>query len=77
MPGGKHREKYLQLGLMVSYYRRLKGFSQEDLAAKVGCSRSHISTLEAPGQKTAVSLGSLLDIAEALEVPISQLFEIK
>ena len=66
-----------ELGLTVSYYRKMKGLSQAELAEKVGCSKGHISTLEAPGLKTSVSLESLFDIAEALEVPVAKFFEIK
>jgi DNA-binding XRE family transcriptional regulator len=77
LPGGQHHDQYVQLGLTVSYYRKMKGLSQAELAEKVGCSKGHISTLEAPGLKTSVSLESLFDIAEALEVPVAKFFEIK
>lgn len=75
--GGKHHDQYVQLGLTVSYYRKLKGLSQGELAEKAGCSRGHISALEAPGLKTSVSIESLLDISDALNVPVAKFFETK
>lgn len=75
VPGGKHHERYVRLGLTTAYYRKMKGLSQAELAAKVGCSLGHISSLEAPGMKTSVSLESLFDIADALEIPVGKLFD--
>jgi transcriptional regulator with XRE-family HTH domain len=77
VPGGKHHDQYVQLGLTVSFYRRMKGLAQKELAEKVGCSIAHISTLEAPGMKTSVSIESLFDIADALGVSVAKLFEMK
>jgi DNA-binding XRE family transcriptional regulator len=71
----RHKEKYIQMGLTVSYYRKLKGLSQEELADLVGCSRGHISGIEAPKMKTSVSLESLFDISDALGIPVGKLFE--
>jgi transcriptional regulator with XRE-family HTH domain len=73
----RHHGQYVQLGLTISYYRKLKGMTQQELGDIVGCSRTHISNLEAPKMKTSVSLGVLLDIANALGVPVSKLFETK
>ena len=77
LPGGQHHDQYVQLGLTVSFYRKMKGLSQKELAEKVGCSLAHISTLEAPGMKTSVSIESLFDIADALGVSVAKLFEMK
>ena len=38
--------KYIQLGLNIAYYRKLQGYTQEELAELTGISRSHISALE-------------------------------
>jgi len=73
----KHRDKYIQLGLNISYYRKLKKFSQEYLAELADISRTHLSNIEAPNVDKSVSLDVLFDIADALDVPVSKLFELR
>ena len=63
-----------QLGLTIAYYRKLKGFTQQDLADAAGLSRTHISNLEAPNMPTSISLEKLFDIADVLGVPGKQFF---
>lgn len=66
MTEDKRLKQLRELGLTISYYRKLKGLTQGQLASLVGLSRTHISNIEAPNIKTSISLDSLLDIAEAL-----------
>ena len=63
-----HIEKYRQIGLKIAYYRKLRGLTQEELAEKVGCTPAFIGHLEAPNIKKALSLDTLFDIAEVLEI---------
>lgn len=60
---------YRQIGLKISYYRKLKGITQEDLAYRINRSAAYIGHLEAPNIDKAVSLDTLFDIAKALEMP--------
>lgn len=39
--------KYIQIGLNVAYFRKMRGYSQEELAELVDISRSYISAIEA------------------------------
>ncbi len=71
------RKQFLQLGLTIGYYRRLKGMTQGDLGKAVGLSRTHISNLEAPGIKGSISLDKLFDIADVLGVPMAKLFDFR
>ena len=64
----KHHDKYKQLGLKISYYRKLKGFTQEALAERIDKDISFLGAVEAPNINRAVSLDTLFDIAEVLEV---------
>ena len=64
-----HIEQYLQLGLKISYYRKLKKLTQEQLAEKINCSAAFIGHVEAPNIQKAISLDTLFDIAAALDVP--------
>lgn len=68
-------EKYKLLGLNVSYYRRKKGLTQEQLAELVGKDRTHIGNLEVA--RSGVSLDVIFRIADALEVPVHKLFEFR
>lgn len=69
--------RYIQLGLNVSYYRKLRGYTQEELAEISGISRSHISAIEAPNIIHNVSLEVIFNIADALETDPYKLFEFR
>lgn len=73
----KHQDKLRMLGLTIAYYRKLKGMTQIALAEKVDISRTHISNIEAPNGTTSVSLDTLFDIADALEIPVKDLFDFR
>ena len=61
------------IGLNISYYRKLSGLSQLQLAEAVGISRTHISNIEAPNMHTSISLETLMDIADVLNIPVNSL----
>ena len=61
-------DKFVELGLNISYYRKRKGITQEKLAEMIGVSRSHLSAIEAPNIIKASSIELLFDIANALEI---------
>lgn len=65
----QHTGKYLQIGLKIAYYRKLRNLTQEQLAEAVNLSPAYIGHLEAPNINKAISLDALFDIAEALGVP--------
>lgn len=60
---------YLQLGLKISYYRKLRGLTQEQLAEQTGLTTAFIGHVEAPNIRKAISLDTLFAISEVLEVP--------
>lgn len=70
----KHNEKYRRLGLKISYYRKMKGLTQEQLAEEIDKNLAFIGAVEAPNINRTVSLDTLFDIAEALEVPPYKFF---
>ncbi len=63
-----HAERYRDLGYAISYYRRRKGLTQEQLAERIGISRQHMGAIEAPNMVRAVSLDVLFNIAAVLEI---------
>lgn len=73
----KRNKQLLQLGLNIAYYRKMKGLTQVQVAEKLGMSRTHLSNIEAPNMPISVSLETLFDIADALEIPIQKLFEFR
>ena len=73
----KIERQFRELGLTISYYRKLKGLTQLQLANAVGLSRTHISNIEAPRIKTSLSLESLFDIADALDIQPRDLFNFR
>ncbi len=68
-------EQHKMIGLNIAYYRKLKGLSQLQLAEEVGLSRTHISNIEAPNMSTSISLDTLLDLANVLDIPVRKLLD--
>ena len=69
----KHEKALQQIGLNILYYRKEKGYTQQQLADMISYSKNHIQQLETA--KATPSVIAILDIAEALEVAPSKLFE--
>lgn len=69
----KRKQQYKMIGLNIAYYRKLKGLTQLQLAEHINISRTHMSNIEAPNMPTSISLDTLLDIADVLEIPVSNL----
>ena len=61
-------ERYRDLGCAISYYRKRKGLTQEQLSERVGISRQHMGAIEAPNMVRAISLDVLFNIAAVLEL---------
>lgn len=71
----QHLDKYKRLGLKISYYRKVKGMTQEQLAEELGKSLSFIGAVEAPKIDRTISLDTLFDISDVLEIPASKLLD--
>lgn len=69
----KNRDRFIQLGIVISAMRKMRGMSQEQLAEKANISRSHLSAIEAPNMVRAFSMDIFFNIADALEVDPSDL----
>lgn len=59
---------FRQIGAKVAYYRTLRGMSQEKLAEKMNLHKSVLSRIERGKYHNDVSVSTLLDIAEKLQV---------
>lgn len=71
----KNRDRYVQLGIAIAALRKVRGMSQEQLAEKAHVSRSHISSIEAPGIARPFSLEVFFNIADALEIDPADLIK--
>lgn len=65
----EHYGLYKIMGLKISYYRKPRGLTQEQLAEKIGKNTAFIGAAEAPNVKRTVSLDTLFDIAKVLDIP--------
>ena len=68
-------ERYRDLGCAISYYRKRKGLTQEQLAESIGVSRQHMGAIEAPNIVRPVSLDLLFRIADVLEIDVRLLLD--
>ncbi|MCL2107695.1 MAG: helix-turn-helix transcriptional regulator [Oscillospiraceae bacterium] len=73
----RHENIYRKLKFNITYTRKMQGLSQLQLAEQIGISRTHMSNIEAPNGDVGLSLDVLLDIADALGVPVAKLFEFR
>ena len=48
----KHAEKYKQLGLNISFYRKNAGLTQFQLSERAEISRTYLSNIEVPRYNT-------------------------
>ena len=70
-----YKDKYIKLGLKISYYRKLRGLTQETLAEIIGKDHSYVGQIEAPNVCKAISLDTLFDIALALNIAPSKFLD--
>ena len=71
----EYPEKYIILGRRIAYYRKLSGMTQEMLAERIDKSVNFLAQVEGMGTVRGVSLETLFSIADALDVPVSRLFD--
>jgi len=71
----KHYKAYIQIGLNIMRCRKEQGLTQLQLAEMAGYSRNQIQRVKTAGAAPTVAL--LLDVSEALNVPLERLLEIR
>jgi len=71
----KRIQEYKMIGLNIAYHRKLKGLTQMQLAEQINISRTHMSNIEAPNMPTSISLDTLMDIADVLDIPVKNLLD--
>ena len=68
-------ERYITLGLKIAYYRKKRGYTQENLAEKVGISLNFLAQVEGTGTIRGISLETLFKMADVLQGAPSKLLE--
>ena len=68
-------QEYKKLGLRIAYLRKLHGYTQAELAERIGISRTHLSNIEATKMQVGISLDVIFSIAKELNVSLSCIFE--
>ena len=69
----KNEKRLIELGIVISTCRKIKGMTQEGLAAEAEISRSLTSAIEAAGLAHNFTLDVLFNIADALGVEAKDL----
>jgi len=75
MPNKNYEDRLIQIGLKIAYYRKLRGYTQLQLAEIVDMSVGHLAQIEASGLVQAMSLKTLFTLADALCVEPYKLLE--
>lgn len=68
---GMFEDKLRLIGARIVYFRKLKGYNQQEFAAVIGLTRQFLSKVE--NGESACSLNTLYRIAEMLEVDVAEL----
>lgn len=71
----KNFDTWLAIGLNILHYRKEQGMTQEQLAEKCNFSRNYIQRIETA--TSSCTLDTLIEIAEALNIPLKKLFEFR
>lgn len=72
----KNRDRFIELGVTIAALRKMKGWSQEELAERANISRAHLSYIETPSMAYSFSLDVLYNIADALGIRPGDLLNI-
>lgn len=76
MNENQYKMNLIKVGLKISYYRKLCGMTQEELAEACDLSPGYVAQLEGPNSYFCPSLRTLFTIAEVLNIPVAKLVDI-
>jgi transcriptional regulator with XRE-family HTH domain len=68
----REQDMRVSFGKRVRHYRELRGWQQEDLALRIGKTKSNVSRIETGKQN--VSVADIAAITSALEIRVADLF---
>lgn len=65
--------RYKMIGLKIAYYRKMHGYTQGQLAGKIGISTTYLGQIERGNNGKSYSLETLLSIAVGLDIDVNLL----
>lgn len=65
--------RYKMIGLKIVYYRKMRGYTQGQLAGKIGISTTYLGQIERGNNGKSYSLETLLSIAVGLDIDVNLL----
>ena len=65
--------RYKMIGLKFAYYRKMRGYTQGQLAGKIGISTTYLGQIERGNNGKSYSLETLLSIAVGLDIDVNLL----
>lgn len=65
--------RYKMIGLKIAYYRKIRGYTQGQLAGKIGISTTYLGQIERGNNGKSYSLETLLSIAVGLDIDVNLL----
>ncbi len=60
--------RYKNIGLKIAYYRKKRGYTQAELAERIGMSVAYLGQIERGNRGNSFSLETLYQIADALKI---------
>jgi len=69
------KNRYIQIGLKIAYYRKLNNWTQEQFAEKISRSTGYLSQVETPNFIQPISLKTLFAIADVFHIPPYKLLQ--
>lgn len=60
--------RYKNIGLEIAYYRKKRGYTQAELAERIGMSVAYLGQIERGNRGNSFSLKTLYQIADASEI---------
>ena len=68
--------RYKQIGRKIAYYRKLRNFTQDELAQKINISKSSLGKIECGHYNHSISLSILMAIADGLKIDLDLLLKV-
>lgn len=65
--------RYKMIGLKIAYYRKMRGYTQGQLAGKIGISTTYLGQIERGNNGKSYSFETLLSIAVGLDIDVNLL----
>lgn len=65
--------RYKMIGLKIAYYRKMRGYTQGQLAGKIGISTTYLGQIERGNNGKSYSLETLLSIAVGIDIDVNLL----